>query len=99
MPAELQQRKVVKVFDEAHSEAWSTRREETVKRGIMLYSIDSHLNGEALASIQDLERELATPLLAFSRHSIEPASMTEQQLARIRALESSLGVSLVAVAA
>jgi len=65
----------------------------------MLCSISAHLSSEAMSSIQDLERELGTPLLAFSCHPTEPASLSDEQLAQIRELESRLGLSLVAVAA
>jgi hypothetical protein len=65
----------------------------------MLCSISAHLSSEALSSIQDLERELGTPLLAFSCRSTEPAAVSDEQLAQIRELESRLGVSLIAVAA
>ncbi len=63
----------------------------------MLCSIATSMDAEGLASIQKLEKELGSPLLAFSCHKVDPAEITKEQLARVQALEKKLGVTLVAV--
>ncbi len=62
----------------------------------MLCSL-STLKAEELAKINQLENDLQTPLLAFTCRDFQPAAISEDQLAQIRALEARLGVSLVAV--
>ena len=47
----------------------------------------------------ELEKELGTPLLAFSCRDLQPADLSEEQLDKIKALETRLGMSLVAVTA
>jgi hypothetical protein len=65
----------------------------------MLCSLASKLGEQELEEIEALERELEKRLLAFSCHAIDPAALSDEELARIRQLEARLGVSLVAVAA
>ncbi len=64
----------------------------------MLCSLSTKLGSEDLMAINALEKELGTPLLAFScRSDLKPADVTGDQLAKIKALETKLGLSLVAV--
>lgn len=65
----------------------------------MLCSLSTKLGPEALQAITALEKELATPLLAFSCHPIRTAEISPEKLAKIQTLENRLGISLVAVAA
>jgi|UniRef100_A0A7C3ZAH7 hypothetical protein len=65
----------------------------------MLCSLSTKLGPEELKAIKALEGELGTPVLAFScRPDLKPAAVTGDQLNKIQALESKLGLSLVAVA-
>jgi hypothetical protein len=66
------------------------------KESTMLCSL-SKLQPGNLQSIGVLEKELGTPVLAFSCYDYEPAAITEDQLSRIRALEKELGLALVAI--
>lgn len=59
----------------------------------------SSLKTDQLSKINDLEKELGTPLLAFSCRDLKPANVSEEQLNKIKALETHLGMSLVAVRA
>jgi len=63
----------------------------------MLCSLSSSLGTGELESIRQLEQELGTPLLSFSCHNFQPARLDQDQLAKVQALESKLGVALVAV--
>jgi hypothetical protein len=63
----------------------------------MLCSLSTKLGPEELQAINALEKELATPLLAFSCHDLKPANVNADQLAKIQALENRLGMSLVAI--
>jgi hypothetical protein len=64
----------------------------------MLCSLSTKLGSEDLTAISALEKELGTPLLAFSCSSdLKFADVTGDQLAKIKALEGKLGLSLVAV--
>jgi hypothetical protein len=64
----------------------------------MLCSISTKLGSADLEAIGALEKELGTPLLAFScRSELKPADVASNKLAKIQALESKLGLSLVAV--
>jgi hypothetical protein len=64
----------------------------------MLCSLSTKLGSEDLKAINALENELGIPILAFScRAELKPAEVTADQLIKIQALESKLGLSLVAV--
>jgi hypothetical protein len=63
----------------------------------MLCSLSTKLGSEDLKAISDLEKDLATSLLAFACHQIRTAEVSSEQLAKIQALENRLGISLVAV--
>lgn len=63
----------------------------------MLCSLSNKLGPEDLQAINALEKELATPLLAFACHNLKPTDVDAQQLTKIQALENRLGLSLVAV--
>lgn len=65
----------------------------------MLCSIATKLDEGQLGEIRALEQELGMTVLAFGCHKVEPAEASDEQIARIKELESRLGVSLVAVAA
>lgn len=57
----------------------------------------ARLEPKNLKTIQSLEKELGKPLLAFSCHDVSAAELQNDQLARIRKLETELNVYLVAV--
>jgi hypothetical protein len=59
----------------------------------------SALKSEELLRINELEKELGTPLLAFSCRELKPGEVSQDQLEKIKALETQLGMSLVAVRA
>ena len=65
----------------------------------MLCSLASKLGERELGELAALENELGVTVLAFSCGTIDPAAVSDGQLARIREVEDRLGVSLVAVAA
>ncbi len=62
----------------------------------MMCSLAS-LEPKNLKAIQSLEKELGKPLLAFSCHDVDAAELKDDQVARIRKLETELNVYLVAV--
>jgi hypothetical protein len=63
----------------------------------MLCSLHQKLDDQALQSIQNLEKELNTMLLAFTCHDVKPSMLGEKELQKIQKLEKDLGISLVAV--
>jgi hypothetical protein len=64
----------------------------------MLCSLSTRLRSDDIVAINALEKELGTPLLAFSCEAdLKPAEVTGDQLAKIKTLEGKLGLSLVAV--
>ena len=65
----------------------------------MLCSLASKLGEKDLEEIEALERDLGITVLAFSCREIDPATVSDELLARIRAVEDRLGLALVAVAA
>lgn len=63
----------------------------------MLCSLSTKVTEDTMATITDLEKDLGKTLLAFQCHSLKPSDLSESQLQRIKAAETKLGVSLVAV--
>ena len=57
----------------------------------------SNLGEKDRQSVKDLEGELGVTVLAYSMHDFKPASLSEDQLLKIQALENELGVFLVVV--
>jgi hypothetical protein len=57
----------------------------------------SNLDDNTLSSVQTLEKETGTTLLAFSCADLKPTMLTTEQLAKIQKLEKELSLSLVAV--
>jgi hypothetical protein len=53
------------------------------------------LETDALNALQDLEQELGKTLVAFTKDD-KPASLSEEQVARIQSLEECLGATVVA---
>ncbi len=62
----------------------------------MLYACTT-IAEDDLSAVQSLEREIGTPLLAFSQIQAAPAEVADADLAKIRELEQRLGLVLVAV--
>ncbi len=62
----------------------------------MLYSLSS-LKRKDLKVIQKLEKELGSPLLAFSGVPVDGAKISREKLKKLKALEKELGIVLVAV--
>jgi hypothetical protein len=63
----------------------------------MLCSLSTKLGEEEMGAIKSLESEMGRPILAFSCHPVQAAEISADHLSKIQALESKLGVSLVAV--
>lgn len=63
----------------------------------MLCSIATRLSEADLDEIASLEKDLGTTVLAFACHPLDAADLSDEQLARVKALEDKLGVALVAV--
>jgi hypothetical protein len=57
----------------------------------------SNLDDNTLSSVQTLEKETGTTLLAFSCADLKPTMLTAEQLAKIQKVEKELSLSLVAV--
>lgn len=63
----------------------------------MLYSF-ANLNADNLQDIQGLEKEIGAPLVAMAQvQGTDAASISEDQVTKIRELEKRLGVVLLAV--
>lgn len=52
---------------------------------------------DTLDKIQELEKELGKPLIAFACMDVPAAKLTQAELSMIQRLEGELGLSLVAV--
>jgi len=63
----------------------------------MLSSLSTKLDEKTITTIKNLEKDLGKTLLAFSCHSLNPAEVSREQLAKIQKVEKELGVSLVAI--
>jgi hypothetical protein len=63
----------------------------------MLCSIATRINESTLETIKNLEKDLGKTLLAFKCHKLNPSTLSTEQLHKIKEVENSLGVSLVAV--
>lgn len=68
-----------------------------VFRRIALLASLSNLEEKSLEAVKNLEGELGATVLAYSMHDFKPASLSEDQISKIQALESELNVSLVAM--
>lgn len=64
----------------------------------MLFNV-SKLEADKLEAIQNLEKDLGKTFLAFTPYDLKPADLSAEELARIKALENELSISLVAVEA
>ncbi|WP_426437186.1 hypothetical protein [Bradyrhizobium genosp. P] len=62
----------------------------------MLYPL-ANLKSNHLKAIQDLEREIGSPLIAMLGVSVESATLADDKLSQLQTLEEKLGVVLVAV--
>ncbi len=62
----------------------------------MLSSL-SKLSPEKLQEIKALEKEMGKTLLSYSNYDVVSENLTEEELRRVRELESRLGTALVAV--
>lgn len=62
----------------------------------MLYSL-AHLEPEKLATIQRLENEIGSPLLAMEEVEADTATLPAENVKKLRDAEEELGVILVAV--
>ncbi len=65
----------------------------------MLCSLATKVTDETMAAINALEKDLGKTLLAFQCHSLKPSDLSQDELQRIKEVETKLGVSLVAVEA
>lgn len=65
----------------------------------MICSLSSKVEESTLQSIKDLEKDLGKTLLAFNCHNLNASTLSEDELKKIQALETNLGISLVAVEA
>lgn len=62
----------------------------------MLYSL-AHLESEKLKAIQNLEKEIGSPVVALEGVDAQTAALPDEKLKKLQELESRLGVVLVAV--
>lgn len=65
---------------------------------VMFMSLASNIDNTTLDKIRKLEKEIGYPLLAFSFFDIEPASLDEKKLEKIRKFEEGTCICLLAVA-
>ena len=63
----------------------------------MICSLTNNINETTLKTITDLEKDLGKTLLAFSCHTLNPSTLSADELKKIQDAEKNLGVSLVAV--
>ncbi len=63
----------------------------------MLCSIAPNVEQNSLQVINELEKDLGKPILAYSCNDLSSAELTEEQLGKIKAAEEKLGLTLVAV--
>ena len=63
----------------------------------MLYTLSNDIDDGKLAEIKSAEAEIGQPLLAFNGHDLSPAQLSENDVAKVKALEKDLGLVLVAV--
>ncbi len=57
----------------------------------------SKIGKQQLETIDQLEKELGTTILAFSCNDVLAAQLSKEQLGRLQALEQEIGVSLIAL--
>ena len=62
----------------------------------MLYAF-SHLDNERLRKVQNVEKETGLKLLALNAVDVQPATIQDDALKDIQALERDLGMTVVAV--
>lgn len=62
----------------------------------MLYPLAT-LETEKLSAIQDLEKDIGSPVVALAEVEADTAALPEDQLKKLQELEEELGVVLVAV--
>ena len=62
----------------------------------MIYSL-AQLTSDQLHSIQDLEKQTGHCIVALRGLPGEPADISENELSRLRSVEESTGLTLVAV--
>ncbi|WP_028580861.1 hypothetical protein [Desulfogranum japonicum] len=63
----------------------------------MLCSIAPDVAQDSLKAINDLEKDLGRPILAYSCNALSAAELSEEQVAKIKEAEEKLGLTLVAV--
>ena len=63
----------------------------------MFTSLASNLDTKTLVEIKGIEKEIDCPVLAFSFFDVEPASLDEKGLARIKKFEEGTCICLLAV--
>ena len=63
----------------------------------MFTSLVKDLDDNTLKDINKLEQELHHPVLAFSFYDLEPATLDESQLAKIKKYEEGKCICLLAV--
>ena len=63
----------------------------------MITTLAGNLGKDTVRDIQNLEREVGYPILAFSFYDLEPAEIGEEQLARIQEYEKGKCICLLAV--
>lgn len=57
----------------------------------------SKIGKQQLETIDQLEKELGTRILAFSCNDVLAAQLSKEQLGRLQAVEQEIGVSLIAL--
>ena len=63
----------------------------------MITTLSMNLGENTLKEVQNLEKEIGFPILAFSYYDLEPAKLDEEKLAKIQEYEKGKCICLLAV--
>jgi hypothetical protein len=63
----------------------------------MITTLSANLEEDTLRDVQNLEKEIGCPILAFSFYDLEPAKLDEEKLAILQEYEKGRCICLLAV--
>ena len=63
----------------------------------MITTLSTNLGEDTLKDVQNLEKEIGCPILAFSFYDLEPAKLDEEKLAKLQEYEKGKCIRLLAV--
>ena len=63
----------------------------------MITTLSMNLGEDTLKDVQNLEKEIGCPILAFSYYDLEPAQIDEEKLAKLQEYEKGKCIGLLAV--